>query len=108
VVAEYILRTAEPLSLWAIFAGERKSQIIGLDSILFDYFLFNYFLNFTSCFILRSYPCGFFCSFCGFFAFYLGSRVFLLDIWDLRAGILTPVESFRKGSKDLDSKNPQN
>jgi hypothetical protein len=85
VVAEYILHTAEPLSLWAIFAGERKSQIIGLDSILFDYFLFNYF-SFKSCFILLSYPCVF-CSFHGFFAFYLGSRVFLLDIWDLRAGI---------------------
>jgi hypothetical protein len=51
VVAEYILQTAEPLSLWAIFAGERKSQIIGLDSILFDYFLFNYFLL----------NCGLFC-----------------------------------------------
>jgi hypothetical protein len=62
VVAEYILQTAEPLSLWAIFAGERKSQIIGLDSILFDYFLFNYFLLNCGlfCCLIRA---GFFCSF---------------------------------------------
>jgi hypothetical protein len=68
VVAEYILRTAEPPSLWAIFAEERKSQIICLDSILFDYFLF-FFFFFKSCFILLSYPCGFFCSFSVFLRF---------------------------------------
>jgi hypothetical protein len=58
VVAEYILCTADPPSLWAIFAGKRKSQIIGFDSILFDYFLF-IFIFFKLCFILLSYPCVF-------------------------------------------------
>jgi hypothetical protein len=102
------LRTAEPLSLWVNFVVERKSQFIGLDSILFDYFLLKN-IYFKSCFILLSYPCGFFALSVLFFAFYLGSSLFTKNLGlKGRDSSLTPVESFRKGSKDSDSKNPGN